>query len=206
MPTRSPLLSFLFAFAAALLPAQDWRTEKVADVGVAFDAPSRLERLPMKIGDEMLYQRARLRPKDDADYVRAQYYWTCDVLEFRKTPPKDDEIQVPEGLPEALKERFKEMMRSRRSDAKTSFKQWLTERTEAPQQAFEVQGKAKKGRSGKLDYAHWVWTEKDGYGPVGVSYCEAAVYTFPDREVALLIYRRTSPASRRASGRRSSIA
>lgn len=188
MPIRSTVLSFLFAFAAALLPAQDWRTEKVADVGVAFDAPSRLERLPMKIGDEMLYQRARLRPKDDADYVRAQYYWTCDVLEFRKTPPKDDEIQVPEGLPEALKERFKEMMRSRRSDAKTSFKQWLTERTEAPQQTFEVQGKAKKGRSGKLDYAHWVWTEKDGYGPVGISYCEAAVYTFEDREVALLIY------------------
>ena len=116
MPTRSTVLSLLFAFAAAVLPAQDWRTEKVADVGVAFDAPSRLERLPMKIGDDMLYQRARLRPKDDADYVRAQYHWTCDVLEFRKTPPKDEDIKVPEGLPEGLKERFKELLRSRKEN------------------------------------------------------------------------------------------
>lgn len=175
----------LLALAAA---AQEWRREQIVDAGIEIDAPSRLERLPMQLGQDAVYQRARLRPKDDADFVRSQFYWTCDVLEFRKTPPKADEIKLPPGVPESMREQLQRLMADSSFKPKTSFKQWLEERDEAPQVTFELQGKAKKGRGGKLDFAHWVWTEKNGYGPCGVCYCEAAVYTLGDREVALVIW------------------
>lgn len=175
-------LSFVVAAAA-----QDWRTEKVADCGLSFDAPNRLERLPMQLGQEAVYLRARLRPKDDADYIRARYAWDCDVLEFRKTAPKEGEIEVPEGVPPEFAEQWKQLMLRFGGQQKKSFKDWLSDQPAMSRREFDLEGKAKKGRSGKLDYTHWAWREKNGYGPCGITYYEVAVYTFEDREVALMI-------------------
>ena len=83
------------ALAIALSPAaaiaQEWRRESVIEAGIEIDAPSRLERLPMQLGEDSMYHRARLRPKDPADFIQAQYYWQCDVYEFSSSddPAKD---------------------------------------------------------------------------------------------------------------------
>ena len=84
---------------AAVISAQEYRTEKVPDCGIQFDAPSRLERLPMQLGSSAIYQRARLRQKDTADYVRAQYEWYCDVYTYSKKALKPEDIKLPAGVP-----------------------------------------------------------------------------------------------------------
>ncbi|MBL8755895.1 MAG: hypothetical protein JNK15_21550 [Planctomycetes bacterium] len=164
--------------------AQDWRKESITSVGVEFDAPSRLERLPMQLGEEGIYHRARLRPKDDADYVRAQYTWYCDVYEFSSKKPTEGDDGLPDGIPEELKEKFKQMLSM--AKPKTKFKEWLDDKDQKEMEIV-VGGKPKKGRGKNLDYVHWVWLERNGYGPAKITYCEAAVYSFPEREVALVI-------------------
>ncbi|MBL9076803.1 MAG: hypothetical protein JNL08_04820 [Planctomycetes bacterium] len=175
---------------AAALAAQQWRTEAVPDAGIEFDAPSRLERLPMQLGEAALYQRARLRPKDEADFVRAQYYWYCDVYVFSKKESADggDDAALPEGVPEEMKKQLKELMAQFAGKRHRNFKAWLDAELEELKEAkIEVSGKAKKGKGGKLDFAHWVWRKPDDWTAAKVTYCEAAVYDLGDREVALVI-------------------
>jgi len=185
MPRFALALPFVLLLSLPAF-AQDWRTEKVHDAGIEFDAPSRLERLPMQLGEEAIYHRARLRPKDDADFVRGEYYWHCDVYSFSKKDPKPEDIQLPEGMPPEAKEQLKKILEGVGFKPLKSFKAWLDEK-EKGTVTIVVPGKAKKGRNGKLDFTHWVWTEKDDYGPADLSYHEAAVYSFPDKEVALVV-------------------
>ena len=185
MPRPVVSLSFCFALASGAF-AQDWRPEKVHDVGIEFDMPSRLERLPMQLGEEALYHRARLRPKDDADFVRGEFYWYCDVYSFSKKEPKADDAALPEGLPPEAKEQLKKLLESTAFKPLKSFKEWLDDNEKGKITIVQA-GKARKGRAGKLDYAHWIWIDANDFGPVKKTYCEAAVYTFPDREVALVI-------------------
>ncbi len=180
-------------FAALLcltLPAfaQDWRTEPISGAGIEIDAPSRLERLPMQLGEGALYERARLRPKDRQDFVRSQYYWNCDVYEFRAVKAgAEDKPELPEDVPAEIREQLEKLLASGGfSRRHATFKSWL-EAKDQKQLTIEVQGKRKKGRNGRLDYAHWVWREANGYGPAGIAYCEAAVYSLPDREVAVVV-------------------
>jgi hypothetical protein len=187
-----PRFALPFVAAATLLfavaPAQNWRTEALPSVGIEFTAPSRLERLPMQLGEGALYHRARLRPKDDADFVRSQYYWYCDVYEFTKAEPKPDEAgaDLPSGVPEEMKAELAKLLARLGGKRLKTFKDWLDEKEKDTVEVL-VSGKAKKGKSGKLDHAHWVWKERNGFGPCGVVYCEAAVYAFGEREVALVI-------------------
>lgn len=184
--SRLPILFSTLATAALAgrAPAQSWRTEKVPEAGIQFDAPDRLERLPMQLGEGALYQRARLRPKDNQDFVRAQYYWYCDVYSFSKKEPTGDDIDLPEGVPEEMKQQLKEMLARSGFKRHKSFKEWL-----ADQQNVEIvsEAKAEKGRGKKLGYAHWEYLLRNGFGPAQVTYCEAAVYDLGDREVALVI-------------------
>ncbi len=170
--------------AAALAPAQTWRTEAVVEAGIEFDAPSRLERLPMQLGESALYHRARLRPKDDADFVRAQYYWNCDVYVFAKQESADPTQDLPDGMSEEMKQQLKQLLAQFAGKRHKSFKSWLDDQKDV---TVVTPGKKKKGRAGKLDYAHWVWRIKDDYGPANISYCEASVFDFADREVALVV-------------------
>ncbi|MBL8728846.1 MAG: hypothetical protein JNM25_10475 [Planctomycetes bacterium] len=180
--------AFLFSWLASTAVGQAWRIEAVPEAGIEFDAPSRLERLPMQLGDASLYHRARLRPKDDADFVRAQYYWNCDVYVFSKKESADADADLPEDMPAELKEQIKRLMATMGSKRHRSFQSWLDEVKEKQAELKVVTaGKKKRGKSGKLDYAHWVWVVPDDYGPAGVSYCEAAVFDFQDKEVALVI-------------------
>jgi hypothetical protein len=178
------LLAVAALFAAVPASAQAWRTEVVADAGIEFDAPSRLERLPMQLGESALYQRARLRPKDDADFVRAQYYWYCDVYVFSKKEQKGDDIELPAGVPEEMKAELRRMLASLGGKQHKSFASWLEEQKNVE---IDTKAKPKKGKNGKLDYSHWVYRVKSGFGPVGIVYCEAAVFDFEDKEVALVI-------------------
>ncbi len=187
-----PRSAMPFVAAATLLfavaPAQNWRTEALPSVGIEFTVPSRLERLPMQLGDNAIYQRARLRPKDDADFVRSQYYWYCDVYEFSKAEPKPEEAEagLPDGVPEEMKAELRKLLARLGGKRLKTFKDWLDEKQKDTVEVV-VAGKAKKGKAGKLDHVHWVWKERTGFGPVGVVYNEAAVYTFGEREVALVI-------------------
>ncbi len=185
LPRLLALLGFFVSTAPAPLAAQDWRKEQISSVGIEIDAPSRLERLPMQLGDNALYHRARFRPKDDSDFVRAQYYWYCDVYEFSAKKKEGDDSGLPEGIPEELKEQIKKIIASG-IKPKTTFKEWLDDK-EKTQVTIDVAGKPKSSKGGKLPYTHWVWKDRSGFGPCGVVHCEAAVYTFPDREVALVI-------------------
>ncbi len=185
MKLHAAALLATFVSVALLVPAQEWRSEKVHDCGIEFDAPSRLERLPMQLGEQGPYHRARLRPKDDADFVRAQYYWNCDIYSFSKKDPKEDK-DLPEGLSDEAKEQLKKLLALSSFKPARSFKDWFDQKNQK-QITVVTQGKARKGRGGKLDFTHWVWTEEDGYGPAKLSYCEAAVYSLEDREVALVI-------------------
>src|SRR5262249_45765236 len=187
----------------AVARAQEWRTEPIVDAGIEIEAPGRLERLPLQLGASAVYERARLRPKDLQDCLRSQYYWYCDVFEFTKKAPTGDDPQLPKGLPPEMAEKLKKLMAAAGFKRLTSFKDWLDEKQReaamvavgkgekgekgAKGLAIEVAGKATKGGPGRLDYAHWVWRERSGYGPCGVEYYEAAVYSFEDREVALVI-------------------
>jgi len=175
----------LFALTAAAR-AQEWRPEQIADVGLEIEAPGRLERLPMQLGEEGPHHRARFRPKDTQDYVRAQWEWVCDIYEFSKKEDKGAEPAIPDGLPPEAKEQIKKLLASSGFKPATSFKAWFDEK-DKKNITIEVAGKPKKGKPGKLDYAHWVWRDRNGFGPANVVYCEAAVYSFPDREVALVI-------------------
>lgn len=178
------LLAAVLLLSATVLRAQDWRTEQIADVGLEIDVPGRLERLPMQLGQEAIYHRARLRPKDDKDYVRGQYTWYCDLYEFSKKDPKPDEL--PAGLPPEIAKQLQEMIEQGSIKRYKAFKDWLDDK-EQSKLTFVAEGKAKKGRAGKMDYVHWVWRENMEYGPCGIVYCEAAVFSFPDKEVALVI-------------------
>jgi hypothetical protein len=185
---RRPL-QFLFAAAAALLlaataPAQKWRTERVPEAGVQFSAPDRLERLPMKLGESELYQRARLRPKDISDYVRAQYAWYCDVLQFPKEGAAGADIEPPAGIPDELKERWKELMAGRGGQRHGSFKSWLDAKKDCE---IVTAGKKHRGTSKKLAYEHWEYILDNNFGPVGKTYCAAAVYDFEGFETALVV-------------------
>jgi len=175
--------------AAVLLMAvgatAQYRTEKVPDCGIQFSAPNRLERLPMQLGQNAIYQRARLRPKDTQDYVRARYYWYCDVYSFAKTERKAEDIELPEGVPESMKERFKELMAGMgRGERHKSFEGWLKAKKGI---TIVQEAKTKKKKGKKLPYKHWIYIEDNGFGPVGNVYCEAAVYDFEDKEVAIVI-------------------
>ncbi|MCK5945389.1 MAG: hypothetical protein KAI24_25590, partial [Planctomycetes bacterium] len=126
----STLLRLLPAALAAITltvsaAAQKWRTERVPDAGIQFTVSDRLERIPMQLGKGSLYQRARLRPKDDKDFVRAQYFWYCDVYSFAKGEPKGGDVEVPEGVPEEMKERWKQLMANMGGKRHGSFKDWL---------------------------------------------------------------------------------
>jgi hypothetical protein len=174
----------------ALAPAQDWRTEAVPSVGIEFEAPNRLERLPMQLGEDAIYQRARLRPKDNADFVRGQYYWYCDVYEFSRAEAQPDGSGLPDGVPEEMKAELAKLLAGLGGKRFRTFQEWLDDKRDDKDKTKLVvvqPGKAKKGRQGKLDYAHWIWKERNNFGPVGVVYCEAAVYTLGEREVALVI-------------------
>lgn len=177
------VMTALLALPAA---AQDWRDEAISSVGIEIEAPSRLERLPMQLGDDALYQRARFRPKDNQDFVRSQYYWYCDIYEFTTAEQKADDASLPEGVPAELREKLKELLASHGMSRKKTFKEWFDDKDKATV-TIDVAGKARKGKAGKLDFTHWVWREKTGFGPVGIVYCEAAVYSFGEREVALVI-------------------
>lgn len=171
----------------AVAAAQDWRPEAITNVGIEIDAPSRLERLPMQLGDDALYKRARFRPKDHQDFVRAQYYWYCDVYEFTKAEPKDGEGGgLPEGIPPEIAEQLKKLFAESATFRKKTFREWVEDKDKKTT-TIEVSGKARKGKAGKLDFAHWVWRENNGFGPAETVYCEAAVFSFGEREVALVI-------------------
>jgi hypothetical protein len=170
---------------AAAPPAQEWRKEAVVSAGIAIEAPSRLERLPMQLGDDALYHRARLRPKDRADLVRGEFVWDCDVYEFSAKPKANP--QLPPDLPPEVKAQLEKMLGDAAFKPVTSFKAWLAGKQERLSVTLDVPGKPKKGKAGNLDYTHYVWRERSGFGPAGIVYCEAAVYAFPEREVALVI-------------------
>ncbi|HIE72001.1 MAG TPA: hypothetical protein EYP98_18475, partial [Planctomycetes bacterium] len=124
---------------AATTTAQ-YRTEKVPDCGIQFTAPNRLERLPMKLGSRAIYQRARLRPKDTMDYVQARYEWYCDVYSFAKKEVKAEDVKLPEGIPESMKEQFRELMAGMgRGERYRSFEDWL-----GSKKNIEIIQKAKK--------------------------------------------------------------
>lgn len=170
--------------AVAPAPAQSWRTEQVLEAGIEFSAPSRLERLPMQLGKSGVHHRARLRPKDNADFVRARYYWYCDVYEFSKKEQKAGEVDLPEGMPEEARKQLEKLLARAGHKQHKSFKEWLDAKKNIE---IDTAGKKKRGRHGKLDYEHWVYAWDNNFGPVGITHCEAAVYDFEDRQVALVI-------------------
>jgi hypothetical protein len=184
--SASPAVVLMVLLSVSAPRAQEWRSEQIVDVGLELDAPGRLERLPMQLGESGPYQRARFRPNDRQDYVRSQYYWYCDVYEFSKKEPKGDDSDLPANLPPEVKEQIKKMMAEAGFKRLKTFKDWLDEKDKKTL-TFVVEGKPMKARGGKLDYTHWVWREVNGFGPCKTVYCEAAVYAFEEREVALVI-------------------
>lgn len=187
MKTKTLGTAALALFLATTVCAQEWRSEQLFDCGVEIDAPSRLERLPMQLGDDALYLRARFRPKDLNDYVRSQFFWQCDVLEFSAKPKAGDEVKVPEGTPPELAEKLRALLAKGSDHAYKTFQEWI-DGTGKGKFTIDVNGKATKGRGGKLDYAHWVWRESTPrFGPVEVMYYEAAVYALEGREIAVVI-------------------
>jgi hypothetical protein len=184
---KTPFLAIAtLLFTTAISRAQEWRTEQILEVGIEIDAPGRLERLPMQLGAGAVYQRARFRPKDTQDFVRSQYYWYCDIYEFSKKKASADDIELPKGVPPELAEQLKKLMASSSFHRLTSFKEWLAEKDQSTI-TMETNGKARRGKPGKLDFTHYVWKEKNGFGPCETVYCEAAVFSMDDREVALVI-------------------
>lgn len=181
------LLAMTTLLLASAATAQKWRTERVPDCGIEFSAPSRLERLPMKLGSTAIYQRARLQPKDSADYVRGQYPWSADVYYFSKQAQKAEDIKLPEGIPESMKERFRDLLSGRGGGARyKSFSEWLDK-----EKGVEIKqaGKSMRAKTNKLPYKHWVYTKTQRWmrGGESVLYCEAAVYEFEGSETALVI-------------------
>ena len=141
----------------------------------------------MQLGSSAIYQRARLRPKDTADYVRAQYEWYCDVYTYSKKALKPEDVKLPAGVPEEMKEQLRELLAagdgSKRHD---SFESWLND-----QEDIEIQqkGKAVSAKGSKLPFQHWIYTKPVNWtsGEVGTMYCEAAVYDFEDSQAAVVI-------------------
>ncbi|MCA8943010.1 MAG: hypothetical protein KDB80_10660 [Planctomycetes bacterium] len=182
---RSLALAALSALVfPVLLPAQQWRWEEVESVGVKFLAVGRLERLPMKLGESSLYHRARLRPKDIGDHVNGQYVWYCDIYEFQ--PAKEGEDEGPDfsksGLTEEQQEMLRKMLANSSAKRLATFEDWIDSQEDAK---VTQRGRQRKG---SLPFKHWKWIRNgQWYQPQGKMYGEAAVYSFEDREVALVI-------------------
>jgi hypothetical protein len=177
------VVAVVSACLAPLAAAQDWRAEAIPSVGLEIEAPSRLERLPLRLGEDSLYERARFQPKDRQDYVRSQYPWMCEVYEFTAAEPKDPDDDLPPGLTDEQKAELRKVLAQFGRKRHKTFREWLGDHKDA---TVVVDGKAKKGKAGRLDHVQWVWT-KDGVAPARLIYGEAAVYTLGEREVAVVI-------------------
>lgn len=178
------LLILVLGCGAAATAQNEFRPEQIPEAGIEITAPNRLERLPMKLGAESAFHLAKFRPKDNADFVRAQYYWYCDVYSWSKKKAEGDEPDLPEGMDAETKEKIKRLLAESGIKTPRSFEEWLMDQDNI---TIKTKGKHKKGKKGKLDYTHWVWEIDNQFGPIGLSYCEAAVYDFGDREVAVVI-------------------
>lgn len=188
--TATFLLAGMAGALATAMPAQKWRTEQIREARLEIDAPGRLERLPMRLGENGIHHRARLMSKDRNDMIRAQWTWQADVYEFRKAGAGGKEgdgpdVDLPEGTPPEVKKQLAEAMARFGKKSHKSFKEWLDSSDEVME--IYTDGKDKRGRNGKADYKHYVWRIDNKWGPVGECWCEAAVYDFGDREVALVI-------------------
>ncbi|MCR9245838.1 MAG: hypothetical protein NXI31_12470 [bacterium] len=180
------MLLLVAAIGVTSAPASaQWRTEQIREVQLEVDAPERLERLPMRLGERGVHHRARLMSKDRNDMIRARYTWQADVYEFsKKGKKKGKEIDLPDGTPPEMAKQIREAMMRFGAKSHKSFKEWL----DAQEGVGIVQkGKKRRGRNGKADYTHWVWRLDNQWGPAGQCWCEAAVYDFGEREVAFVI-------------------
>jgi hypothetical protein len=184
-PNLLSVLLFVLGCCVPALAQNDFRSEAIPEAGIEIAAPNRLERLPMQLGAESAFHLAKFRPKDNADYVRAEYPWYCDVLAWSKKEDGNGPA-LPEGLDEASKERLRKILEEAGIKNPKNFEEWLQERENV---TIKTKGKLKRGKKGKLDYTHWVWemAAHEYYSPAEAYYCEAAVYDFADKQVAVVI-------------------
>ncbi|MCB9868627.1 MAG: hypothetical protein H6837_02155 [Planctomycetes bacterium] len=187
----------LFALTPSL-HAQEYRDEKIVDVGIEITISKRLKRLPIRLDSSDPSLRAKFRPQDEKDYVQTAqgpYWWYTNVREWKtdtgpKTGPgkaaaepgkgKDKGKTDPEA-DEKTKELLEKLNIKIREEAK-SFEQWV--KSEEPYR-FLTKGRVVKPRGKFLGYKHWEYLTKAGTSLDW--YNAAAVYTLGSREVALII-------------------
>lgn len=181
------LIATLVALAAVPAAAQgEFRWEQSDALKVRFKVHNKVFPIPLKLGGGESEVRMQFEPKDPGDYIYGRYgafKWEFVVLEF----PKANAASKPAtGKPGAAVDEDGD-----RGPA-SSFVQWVTERDRNNKdRTFAVKGKEMKPKAKAPAWTWWEYTDKvpmtNGAEDFEqLWYNTAAVYSYPDRDVALV--------------------
>lgn len=182
---RSIWFTVLTLAIATGAPAQrEYNQEQNDQLRVKYLVHRKLAAVPMKIGDIDPHTRARYKPDDPGDYIRGQYSWELYVLEFPKAgaKPKQPADGEKEGGGTTTTTVEIEDSPFRAKD----FREWVTEKDGGiKDRTFKIKAEKKKGRRDTPDHEYYEYADVDDR--FGFWYRCAAVYDFPDREIALMV-------------------
>jgi hypothetical protein len=188
---RAVSASLALLLSGALLTAQDgFKWDQIDDLGVKYLVFKKLERLPLKLGENDPHLRARYEPGGAGDYIhgaRGSYSWDLNVYEFPKVVKQTTGKEAAKTPEEAAKEAV-----NRRTAA--NFQIWVTDGKDprAKERKFKKKGLEVAGKGKKLPHKWWEYhdTQKMSNGIETFDqlwYEFAAVYDFPEREIALVL-------------------
>jgi len=167
---------------AAPVLAQDYREEKMDEVGIKFSVYKKLSGVPMQLAKDSgsEHMKAKFLPKDPGDYLhgaKGSFEWYLEIHEFPKSGKE----------PKASADGHESREARRHA---SSFKEFVTVPEKDPlsqNRKFVVQEKEFPAKPGRPAYKYWEYfdTQKRGNGDL-VWYAFAAAYDLPDAEVAIL--------------------
>lgn len=194
--TRIALAALAAALVAAPTPAQDYRWDRIEDLGIQYRVYRKLKRLPLKLGQSEPHLVARYEPLSPSDFIWGKYgrfSWELNVYAFG-------------GADAARAEKGKAGRSISARRTSRSFREFVTKKGG---RRFVVKGKKykkNKGKGKKLPYEWWEFTDthkmSNGYGQSfdQLWYNFAAVYDLPNgKEVALVLHvpiKKTRPGSK----------
>ena len=184
--------------ATSALPAQDLGPyQENKELGVKYQMPRKLNRIPAKIGESDPHERDQYKAVESGDFIATRwgaFPWELVVLTFEKNPPKEPtgattgEDAGKDDTPEEkkAKKKLEEAVRNLRTSK--NFSDWIHGGGgQKKERKFLEEGKTKK-KAGTIEYGIWHVLDVGvpfNVGPIDVVRF-AAVYDLPEREVAIM--------------------
>ncbi|MBK8100428.1 MAG: hypothetical protein IPK26_25300 [Planctomycetes bacterium] len=190
-----PLVSALLLFGTTATAQAEYDTVENAELKIKIKIHKKLQAIPMKVGDINPHQKMRFEPRNPGDYIHGRlgtYEWYFDVLVFPKNLDLADPAEKPagegdEGGGTTTKKAIEDAITRKATSA--DFQTWVTEDDpKIEDRAFSIKGKANKAIGKKPAWSWWEYadTSSSRGGEDLVWFHCAAVYDFPDKQIALV--------------------